>query len=69
MEYLQENVYIPSGTLESIQNVVLPQFEKAKQEIKGKIKASLKDKEKEIYNYPKNKIECNNIKNEEESKR
>jgi len=65
MEYLQENVYVPSETLESIQNVVLPQFEKAKQEIKGKIKDSLKEK----FNLNENKIECSNIKNEKESKR
>ena len=62
MEYLQENVYVPSETLESVQKVLLPQYEKAKSEIKEKIKSDL------IKNSPKNKIDSNNIKNEKESK-
>ena len=32
MEYLQENVYVPSETLESVQKVLLPQYEIAKLE-------------------------------------
>ena len=61
MEYLQENVYVPSETLESVQKVLLPQYEKAKSEIKEKIKKDL------IKNIPENKIETYNIKNEKES--
>jgi hypothetical protein len=61
MEYLQENVYVPSDTLESVQKVLLPQYEKAKLEIKEKIKNEL------LKNSPKNKIETNNIKNGKES--
>ena len=41
MEYLQENVYVPSDTLESVQKVLLPQYEKAKSEIKEQIKSEL----------------------------
>jgi hypothetical protein len=62
MEYLQENVYVPSDTLESVQKVLLPQYEKAKYEIKERIKSEL------LKNSPKNKIDSNNIKNEKESK-
>jgi|TARA_B110000902_G_scaffold260741_1_gene334236 hypothetical protein len=58
MEYLQENVYVPSETLESVQKVLLPQYEIAKLEIKRKIKNDL------IKNIPKNKINIYNIKNE-----
>ena len=61
MEYLQENVYIPSETLESVQKVLLPQYEKAKSEIKERIINDL------IKNSSKNKIDSN-IKNEKESK-
>tara|TARA_B110000503_G_scaffold143600_1_gene246190 strand:+ start:1165 stop:1341 length:177 start_codon:yes stop_codon:yes gene_type:complete len=43
MDYLQENVYVPSETLESVQKVLLPQYEKAKEEIKVRIKESLKE--------------------------
>ena len=43
MEYLQENVYVPSETLESVQKVLVPQYEKAKEEIKERIKESLKE--------------------------
>lgn len=49
MEYLQENVYVPSETLESVQKVLLPQYEKAKSNIKEKIKKDL------IKNIPENK--------------
>ena len=62
MEYLQENVYVPSETLESVQKVLLPQYEKAKTEIKEKIINDL------IKNSSKNKIDSNIIKNEKESK-
>ena len=62
MEYLQENIYVPSETLESVQKVLLPQYENAKIEIKEKIKKDL------INNFSKNKIDSNNIKNEKESK-
>ena len=62
MEYLQENVYIPSETLESVQKVLLPQYEKAKSEIKERIINDL------IKNSSKNKIDSNIIKNEKESK-
>lgn len=62
MEYLQENVYVPSETLESVQKVLLPQYEKAKTEIKERIKNDL------IKNSSKNKIKTYNIKNEKESK-
>lgn len=62
MEYLQENVYVPSETLESVQKVLLPQYEKAKTEIKEKIINDL------IKNSSKNKIKTYNIKNEKESK-
>ena len=61
MEYLQENVYVPSETLESVQKVLLPQYEKAKSDIKEKIKKDL------IKNILENKIETYNIKNEKES--
>lgn len=61
MEYLQENVYVPSETLESVQKVLLPQYEKAKSEIKEKIKSEL------LKNIHENKIETYNIKNEKES--
>lgn len=60
MEYLQENVYVPSETLESVQKVLLPQYEKAKSEIKEKIKKAL------IKNSSKNKIDSNIIKNDKE---
>lgn len=62
MEYLQENVYVPSETLESVQKVLLPQYEKAKSEIKYKIINEL------LKNSLKNKIDSNNIKHEKESK-
>lgn len=62
MEYLQENVYVPSETLESVQKVLLPQYEKAKTEIKERIINDL------IKNSSKNKIKTYNIKNEKESK-
>ena len=62
MEYLQENIYVPNETLESVQKVLLPQYEKAKSEIKEKIKNDL------IKNSSKNKIDSNIIKNEKESK-
>lgn len=61
MEYLQENVYVPSETLESVQKVLLPQYEKAKYEIKEKIINEL------LKNIPENKIETYNIKNEKKS--
>ena len=62
MEYLQENIYVPSETLESVQKVLLPQYEKAKTEIKERIINDL------IKNSSKNKIDSNIIKNEKESK-
>ena len=62
MEYLQENVYVPSETLESVQKVLLPQYEKAKSKIKYKIINEL------LKNSLKNKIDSNNIKHEKESK-
>ena len=58
MEYLQENVYVPSETLESVQKVLLPQYEKAKSEIKEKIKKIL------LKNIPENKIDTYYIKND-----
>jgi len=61
MEYLQENVYVPSETLESVQKVLLPQYEKAKSEIKEKIINDL------IKNIPENKIDTYYIKNETRS--
>ena len=41
MEYLQENIYVPSETLDSVQKVILPQYEIAKTDIKEKIKSYL----------------------------
>ena len=48
MEYLQENVYVPSETLDSVQKVIIPQYEKAKEEIKERIKESLIEKSLKI---------------------
>ena len=62
MEYLQENIYVPSETLDSVQKVLFPQYELAKKVIKEKINNDL------LSNSPKNKIESNIIKNDPKEK-
>ncbi len=65
MEYLQESTQIPKHTLNLVQEVVIPQYESAKNEIEEKIHKSLEVK----FNLSKNKIESTIIKNEKKSKK